>query len=603
MIRKMPKWMAGIALVLAVGASPMACGGGSGDTDMGGAPNDEDGTGGNDTDGTGGNDTDGTGGNDTDGSGGTDGEGGDPGTGGTPPVDASIDDLISAICEWEYGCCDDGEVTYRLGTAAGTSVDDCVEYFTFQLHESNTTDNPFPGGTASGLLGTLAYTVNLDRVSENAAGIGECIAAYEAMDCPTKAEGEAYCTEPEAPDTAPCALVNLFEPALEEGDRCTLGLAEGGTNDVECPAGTTCLPAGGDNPEDFPICVQRGQADDPCTEDDDCDYNFYCAPDSNCTEKGDIGDDCTFNDDNPAPDDEDAGCKAGLACDPDNLVCVNSCTEFFPCAANVQCPEDFVCAPVTIGSDSATWKQCVPTGTSASDRCDEDADCAANRYCDGSVCQGDVDIDDPCTKDEMCEAGSFCDLNYYGGYEGAYRYASATCTTLYQAGDPCLYPSSNPAISNGCAPSAPLCLYDSTDDQWECAAEVREAGDDCYDMVSQGLPSECAAGLRCETTDLTATWPYTCTAGAELDDDCDTDYATDDDLDCGAGLTCKDAVCIAQVGPGSDCEDMDDDTIGDPTLCTNSTCVENWDENGPDFICSDAPVPEQNGGDDLTCGE
>ena len=46
MIRKMPKWMAGVALVLAVGTAPLACDGGGDDQDMGGAPNDEDGTGG-----------------------------------------------------------------------------------------------------------------------------------------------------------------------------------------------------------------------------------------------------------------------------------------------------------------------------------------------------------------------------------------------------------------------------------------------------------------------------------------------------------------------------------------------------------------------------
>lgn len=609
MIRKMPKWMAGIALVLAVGASPLACGGGSGDEDMGGAPNDEDGTGGNDTDGTGGNDTDGSGGNDTDGSGGTDGEGGDnPGTGGTAPVDASIDDLISAICEWEYGCCDDGEVTYRLGTAAGNSVEDCVEYFTFQLHESNTTDNPFPGGTAGGLLGTLAYAVNLDRVEENAAGIGACVEAYQDMGCPTEApEGPVYCEEGQAPDADPCALVNLFDPALEEGDRCTLALGQDqvGTNDVECAAGTTCLDAGGDNPEDFPICVQRGTDDQPCTEDADCDYNFYCAPDSNCTEKGDIGDDCTFNDEEPTPGDEDASCKAGLACDPIALICVNSCTENFPCLDNSSCPENFGCAPVQVGNDSTTWKACLALGTENADRCNDDGDCAANRYCDGANCRADVDTDDPCTKNEMCPNGNFCDVGPSYTEPGVPHAATGACTALAQAGDPCLIPGDD-GVSNGCSPSAPFCI--SVEGVWECSATLHEDGDVCYDMVNQApyppyyyftWPSECEAGLRCE---MTAPAEYTCTTGADLGDDCDNLYADDEFLDCGAGLTCKDE-CVEQVGPGEDCEDRDTEGAADGTLCTNSVCLQNWDENGPDFICSDAPVPESNGGDDLTCGE
>lgn len=598
----MPKWMAGVALVLAVGTAPLACDGGGDDQDMGGAPNDEDGTGGKGSS-TGGNGSSTGGkGSGTGGDGGEDGTGGgNDGTGGGSTSDASIDDLIGAICEWEYGCCDEGEVTYRLGTAAGSSVEDCIEFFTFQLHDSNATNNPFPGGSAQGLLGVLAYTVNLDRVDENAAGIGECIDAYKAMDCPTKGEGEAFCTEPGSPDEEPCALVNLFKPALKVGDRCSLGLAEGATNDVECPAGTTCLDAADpDNPEDFPVCVQRGEDADPCNADSDCDYNFYCAPNSRCTEKGDIGDDCTFNDDDPIPGDEDAGCKAGLACDPKALVCVNSCTEDFPCQVNAQCPEGLVCAPVTVGSDSTSWKQCVTRGTSASARCDEDADCAANRYCDGNVCQGDVDIGDDCERDEMCEAGSFCDRNPFDS-EGAGRVAPLVCTTLYQAAEPCLPPNADSTISTGCAPAAPYCLFDSADSRWECVAKLRAEDADCYPLGDS--LSECAAGLRCEATDLAATWVYTCTAGAELDDDCDADYGDDEDLDCGPGLTCKEGVCIAQVGPGSDCEDLDDNTAGDPTLCTNSSCMENWDENGPDFICSDAPVPESNGGDGLTCGE
>src|SRR6478736_2737097 len=218
MIRKMPKWIAGVAIALIAGAAPLACGGGGGTDNMAGAGNDEDGTGGGgDTDGTGGNDTDGTGGNDTDGTGGTDGEAGGDGTGGTTTVgDASIDDLIDAICEWEFSCCNDGELTYRLGSA-GDDVQDCIDVFTFQFHSSNTVDNPYP---ASGLLGTLGYVVVPSHVKENPAGIGECVAAYEAMGCPEEAEVLGYCEQPTVPGTDVCALGNLFNPDLDEGEEC-----------------------------------------------------------------------------------------------------------------------------------------------------------------------------------------------------------------------------------------------------------------------------------------------------------------------------------------------------------------------------------------------
>jgi hypothetical protein len=603
MIRKMPKWIAGAALALIAGAAPLACGGGGGTDNMAGAGNDEDGTGGNDTDGTGGKDTDGTGGNDTDGSGGNDGEAGADGTGGTAPADASIDDLISAICEWEFGCCDAGEAAFRLGTAAGGSVEDCVSFFTFQLHDSNATANPFPAGSGQGLLGVLGYTVDLTRVNENPSGIGECVAAYEDMGCPTEADTDAACTPPDAPDAAPCALVNLFDPKLVEGDECTLALTEGGTNDVECPAGTTCLDVAAndpDNPNNYPTCVQRGEEDEPCFDDADCDYNFYCAPNSRCAEKGDEGDDCTFNDnDNPMLLDEDAGCKAGLKCDPDNLVCVNMCEENYPCSSNAECPEDTVCAPVTITGDSASWHQCRPTGTGASDRCDlpnEDADCADNRYCDGSVCQGDLLINSTtCSRDEMCESGSFCDLNGFDSTNVA-RTASQLCVAYQQAGEPCFYPSAT--ASSGCGPDAPLCLQDATDGVWKCSDALKDAGDVCVPLAD-GLPPECEPGLICELVDA----EYKCSAGADLEEDCDDIVGDDSELDCGVGLTCDvDDICIEQLDAGGDCEDPEVANTPKPSLCKNGSCVENWDDNGPDFICTDAPVPESNGGDNLTCG-
>jgi len=604
MNRKLPKWFAGLALALVAGAAPLACGGGGGDADMGGAPNDEDETGG--TSSTGGNNNDGTGGTTTGGTGGT-GEAGGTSTGGTAPTDATIEDLISAICAWEFGCCDTGELTYRLGTA-GSSVDECVEFFTFQLNESNTTSNPFVSGSGTALLGTLGYVVNPTRVTENPAGIGECIAEYQNMDCPTEAVTLGYCAAPYLPGTSACSLTNLFEPALEEGERCTFnsGLIEADGNDVECVAGTTCLDAGGDNPEDFPICVQRGTAGDPCTQDNDCDYNFYCNPDGDCTEKGDVGDDCTFNDEaNPMPDEEDAGCLAGLKCDPSDFVCVSNCTANYPCEVNTECPEDFVCAPVTISGDADSWKQCLPVGTTASDRCDEDADCAADNYCDGSVCRDDEPIDDPCpsTRNEECESGSFCANNptdEFGNPVYTYpAYApSLICTTIRQADQPCFYPSTNPAISTGCGPDAPLCLYDPVDARHECTDALRGEGDDCMDMGTS-LPSECEPGLRCE---MNGDSEYVCSAGAGLDDACDTAHGDPDELDCGPGLTCKPDVCVAQLDPGEDCEDTENPGAEDDSLCKNGDCVTNWDENGPEFICSDAEVPESNGGDNLTCG-
>lgn len=611
MIRKsIPIWTLGAALALALGMGPVGCGGSGGDDGQGGADgtDDEDKESGG-SKGTGG--KKGTGGNTSTSSGGSmggetsspSGGKGNTTTGGSGNVeDVKIEDLVTSLCAYEFNCCSEGELQYRLGSTA-ESVDECVKDFTYQLKESNAAQNPFPPGTATGLLGTLAYTVDLTRVDENPQGIAECMAHWETMKCPELPTGAVTYCEPGGTGKDPCSLDNLFKPALAEGQACTIALTEGGTNDIECKTGTTCLAASDpDNPNgEQSVCVRRGVGEEPCNADKDCDFNFYCSKSGDCTPKGDEGDSCSFNDANaPVPGDEDAGCMPGLSCSPETEKCVAYCEESFPCSVNAQCPKDFVCAPATVGNDSVSWKTCQPTGKNANARCDEDADCESNRYCDGSVCQSDKSINDGCVRDAMCESGSFCDTATSDEY-GYPRTPSVACTGYFQASEPC-FPTADPAaMSNGCASSASLCLYDAeTDGRFECTKNLKKAGDFCN---TGNLIAECKPGLSCEVVDVTSTpWLYVCTEGAGAKDDCDDLLDDDEALSCGQGLLCVEGECIAQLEPGEDCEDPDVPGTGKPTLCLNSACVENWDQNGVDWICSDAPIPVDNSGDGLTCG-
>ncbi len=602
--KSIPVWTLGAALALALGVGPVGCGGSDGEGDgLGGADGGDDGdtpasggkkgSGGSKASGGKGNGTGAAGGEETS-SGGRDGTGSGGKSSGEP---AKIEDLITAICEHEFNCCSEGELAYRLGST-GESVDECIKDFTFQLKESNAASNPFPPGTATGLLGTLGYTVDLKRVEENPKGIAECIASWEGRECPKLGSSDVSSCEP-SPGKDPCALTNLFKPALAEGDRCTLSLSENGAlNDVECKTGTTCLPAGDqDNPNDYPSCVRRGVAEEPCSADKDCDFNFYCNRSGDCTEKGDEGDDCSFDDpDSPHPMQVDAGCKPGLSCSPETEKCVASCKEDFPCTYNVECPEGLVCAPTTIGDDSATWKTCQPVGKSANARCDEDADCESNRYCDGSVCQADKSINEGCVRDEMCESGSFCDRSTVDA-TGAYRTPSLSCTAYFQAGAAC-FPVSD--ASNGCASAASRCIYDATTDlQYECTKNLRKANEPCN--PDNALP-ECQPGLKCEAVDLSEDWAYACTKGAAKGESCDEDQNDDEALSCAAGLICVEGKCAQQREPGEDCEDPDYPGYPKSSLCLNSSCVQNWAKTGIDWICSDAPVPVDNSGSGLTCG-
>jgi hypothetical protein len=96
---------------------------------------------------------------------------------------------------------------------------------------------------------------------------------------------------------------------------------------------------------------------------------------------------------------------------------------------------------------------------------------------------------------------------------------------------------------------------------------------------------------------------FHCVAPAELGDDCDDLFADAEFFSCGPGLLCRDDECVAQLDPGADCESEDTPGTADSAICKNEACVENWDENGFDFICSDAAIPESNGGDNLICSE
>jgi len=514
--------------------------------------------------------------------GGTGDDDDDTTTGGTAPT-AEIEDVITSMCGWEFKCCDSGELNYRMSPFIGDAAE-CVDVFTYELRESNGTSNPYMSGAAAGLLGTLGYLVDLDKVEVNADGVAACAAQWDDLACNTWIEPDpnARCTA-EANDVVdPCSLANLFKPALSVGDECTLALAEAGPyNDIECPVGSTCLAAGhADNPNDFPTCVSRGLAGQHCTQDDDCDHNFYCA-DGDCAAKGAVGDTCSFNDpDHPAPGDEDAQCEAGLACNPVTLKCVAPCTRDYVCAVSATdndyaCPAGYGCAPIEVDEGTDEFRACKPVGTTAAALCNSHADCAENMYCDGEKCQNDLTLDDPCSSSYQCATGLFCD--------------AAACASYLGAGDDC-------TTDEQCGPESEGCLNigdpdDPPDgDDYVCRTTLLSNGTRC------GEDRACTSG-RCEFANTAATY-MTCVTGADEGDDCDDDRADGDAQRCGPGLLCYIGECIAQAEPGTSCIDPDENP--NSALCANgSTCTEAW--QGETEMCSDMAVAKTNGGSGVQC--
>jgi hypothetical protein len=178
----------------------------------------------------------------------------------------------------------------------------------------------------------------------------------------------------------------------------------------------------------------------------------------------------------------------------------------------------------------------------------------------------------------------------------------------------CFPLASTGGYSSGCDPSgASECLvgvlFDTYGDfagyDYKCGTTKRSVGGDCNpseNLGQTGEPADCKAGLLCEATEsYPSPWAYHCRAPADEGDDCDTNWGDPEFVNCGEALTCKNAVCVPQLDAGDDCEDTDNPGYPDANICKNGACVENWDENGHAFICTDAPVPESNGGSDLTC--
>lgn len=551
-------------------------GGSSGSAGTGSAGTENNGVGGSDN--TAG--TSGSGGSDSGGSAGTAGSAGSAGTTGA----GNPDDVVHAACDWEFRCCDAGERAYRLSPFA-TDAASCSTRLIFQMRESNATANPYVSGSAApgGLLGTLGYVVNLSRVEVSAAGVQACKEQLDAQGCATEPDPNARCSGP--PEADPCALTNLFKPTLAIGAECTEALTEGGIyNDVECVVGSTCLPAiHPDNPNDVPTCVKRGLESEPCTQDGDCDFNFFCNASGSCTEKGDANEVCSFNTPtSPAPGDENVQCKAGLSCNPATLHCVPSCTLGSVCAtsggdADLSCPADSGCAPIEVDEGTTAFRVCTALGNSAAALCNSDADCVATRYCDGTVCQSDKGSTTPCAAQNECAAGLHCDVNN-----------TLTCVSNLAATTAC-------ADSFQCGPASAGCLDQGVNDGLACRSNKLLNGDEC------GNDAACASG-RCELAANLAT-VTTCVAGAALNAACDNLPADDDAQRCRPGLLCFGAAgtpaggtCVQQAAPGTNCENPDENA--DAAMCSNSGgCLNQWELD----ICSDVAVPKTNGGTGLTC--
>jgi hypothetical protein len=548
--------------------------------------------------------------------------GGKPATGGAPPAagaggttaaSATLHDLIGALCNWEFKCCDAGEARWELGPNITTAAD-CKARFIDLLDNNNSTVTPYPssGSMVSGLLTTLGYALNPARVTENPTGIAACIAQWEKQSCMTAADPNAkptHCSGSTYGTVAnPCALGNLVSSKQKANDPCTdlASLKQSdANNDVECVAGTSCISANSeDNSTAAPMCITRGSAGSTCAADKECDFDLYCSS-GKCTAKGGPGDACAYQSATaPKPNVLSAPCKPGLACNPNTLKCVKDCTDGFVCAgtadqADLLCPVGSSCLRAVVGNDADSFTICGTIGTVAGAKCNSREDCAANLYCDGTTCQARVSTVTPAcstTAKDNCVDTMFCKAS--SGTTGV-------CTVYTDVGKNCTQAGSS-TVSLECDPVAAKagCVADGvaptsgTTINTICSSTLLASGKYCNG--DQDCLSE-----RCEFATAAAT-AMTCIAGAAVGAGCDGDTATatDGKTRCAPGLHCDATTskCTAQVGPGGSCESATTAGTADATLCKNAVCETFWTTSSATIVmCTDAAVPAFNGGTGLVC--
>lgn len=477
-------------------------------------------------------DSDDTAGDDTDDSG-TD----------TGSTDNDLDGLVNALCEWDFQCCSDGELDYRLGPFT-TDAADCTARFLEQL-ESNDNDQVSPRGD---LLSVLGYAIDLSRSEPNPENVAACAALQRSLACNAPVEGESYCEPSSDPTGDPCRLDNLFTGKLAAGQTCSAGSAALG--DVECQPGSTCELVA----DDDWVCVDKGLLDEFCEADSTCDERLFCdIATGRCADKSDVGEPCSFDDDTqPDPGTEVQPCLDGLSCDPATNTCAAFCSTGFDCVDDASCPQDQSCIPLDL--DDSTYTYCGPRGDTNGDRCDSLRDCADAFHCDGSACASDFAVDDACTTSDECEDGLYCE-----GVCRVVKNAMEVCAADLEC---------NPSTTIGCITS---------EDGRRCRTAELLPGDECAPGERDG-GTWCATGL-CEDLTADGVAGPTCQVGAAVGAGCDDDAATLGVPSCAVDSYCDEGVCRAKADSGQDCSD-------DQALqCLNASCSEIWRGE----YCTDAP--------------
>ncbi len=268
-----------------------------------------------------------------------------------------------------------------------------------------------------------------------------------------------------------CQARKVLNDSCISDYECGIGLRciEGACADVRelfcastdiCGENATCLGTADRT------CLARGVDGATCTYTEDCADGFYCA-EGICRANPGEAEACA----------DGVYCASDLGCDFESSICSTLPPEGEPCSLGpfgpMLCAEGLACINGTCGAIPGENETCAMNNL-----------CAAGLGCDfkpdeqgnSSICRTRKDAGALCENDDICDIGLFCD------------YGVGACAPFYALGDLC-------RVGNECGPQR-SCMPITPGARTFTCQPLPGEGDACF--------LDCAAGTRCQTTEVQA---------------------------------------------------------------------------------------------------
>jgi len=218
---------------------------------------------------------------------------------------------------------------------------------------------------------------------------GQCVDSVPGCTADDQCSAGQFCN----PETRACQALRGFcetcnsDPECGPGNHCRVDTNLGESfcskscqSQDDCPQGTACTAV--------------GQGDSQCwpTSNRDCTSFRGCIPDllTSCNQNSD----CADANNDQVCDTGSGQCRArvpvcplGTVCDPNNLVCVNSCSVDRDCTGNLACV-NHICQSLST--------------------CESDSDCPADKVCDVPAGASEGSCVPFCSNDTACGVGRVC---------------------------------------------------------------------------------------------------------------------------------------------------------------------------------------------------